>query len=427
MAYYVFLDTNIYEESNFSFQNGKFTKLKELVESENVILLYNEVVYREVRQHIEEYVKAAVGEYNAAIKNRGFAPFRNTGKWEKQLAVLDEKALVNEQWQAWDDYLKDCHAIKIPTNNVDIDIILDKYFKRQLPFEDKKQNEFKDAITIESIRKYYQIASDNEFAESIYVAAADKGFRKSFRDDKEIVTFDSLNKLLNYVIIHTKYLAEAVDRQMESDVIDRFIKDNIVDEVYTANCDIDGCYDEFDITSVEYRNHKVGYINIVEDSLAEVTLEITAEICVEYAERDEENSYYDKEDGRYLFEEFVKVQETHEVSFEADLELYIDNLDEEAIKQKLNDTKQLIQEYDDELLTITCEPEAISIPKGTIIAMDEWSLSEREIVSQTIDDNWDEEEWTGDKPYTTCPACGKPISHQNDGGNGFCIDCAWEH
>lgn len=152
---------------------------------------------------------------------------------------------------------------------------------------------------------------------------------------------------------------------MESGAIDKFIKDNIVDEIYTANCDVDGCYDDFDIISVEYRSHKVGYINIVEGSLAEVTLEIIAEICVEYTERDEENSYYDKEDGKYLFEEFVKVQETHEVSFEANLELYIDNLDEE--------------------------------------------------------------EWAGEKPYTTCPACGKPISHQNDGGNGFCIDCAWEH
>lgn len=150
MVYYVFLDTNIYKESNFSFQNGKFTKLKELVESESVILLYNEVVYREVRQNIEEHVKAAVREYNAAIKNTGFAPFRNTGNWEKQLALLGEKALVNEQWQVWDDYLKDCHAIKIPTNNVDVGIILNKYFKRQLPFEDKKQNEFKDAIPIES-------------------------------------------------------------------------------------------------------------------------------------------------------------------------------------------------------------------------------------------------------------------------------------
>lgn len=79
-----------------------------------------------MRQHIEEYVKAAVGKYNAAIKNRGFAPFRNTGNWEKQLVLLDEKELTNEQWQVWDDYLKDCHAIKILTNNVDVDIIYEK-------------------------------------------------------------------------------------------------------------------------------------------------------------------------------------------------------------------------------------------------------------------------------------------------------------
>lgn len=204
-------------------------------------------------------------------------------------------------------------------------------------------------------------------------------------------------------------------------IVDELIKDNIVDEVYTANCDVDGCYDEFDVISVECIGYKVGYINIIEGSLAEVTLEITAKICVEYTERDEENSYYDKEDGRYLFEEFVKVRETHEVPFEADLELYIDNLDDETIKQKLNDTRQLLREYDDELLTITCEPESISIPKETIIVMDEWSLSEKEIVSQTIDNNWDEEEWIGDKPYMTCPACGKPISHQNDGGNGYQI------
>ena len=232
---------------------------------------------------------------------------------------------------------------------------------------------------------------------------------------------------MNYVIIHTIYLAEAVNRQIESDVIDKFIKDNIADEVYSANCNVEDCYAEFDIIRVEDIGYKVGYINIVEESLAEVTLEITAEICIEYTERDEENSYYDKEDGRYLFEEFVHVQETHEVSFEANMDLYIDNLDEEAIKQKLNDTRQLIQEYDDELLTVTCEPETISIPKETIITMDEWSLLEKEIISQTADDNWDEEEWTSDKPYTNCPACGKPISHQNDGGNGFCTDCAWEH
>ena len=26
-----------------------------------------------------------------------------------------------------------------------------------------------------------------------------------------------------------------------------------------------------------------------------------------------------------------------------------------------------------------------------------------------------------------CPGCGRPLNISNDGGNGFCIDCAWEH
>ncbi len=30
-------------------------------------------------------------------------------------------------------------------------------------------------------------------------------------------------------------------------------------------------------------------------------------------------------------------------------------------------------------------------------------------------------------PYTTCPDCGIPISHWNDGGNGFCINCSPNH
>ena len=29
--------------------------------------------------------------------------------------------------------------------------------------------------------------------------------------------------------------------------------------------------------------------------------------------------------------------------------------------------------------------------------------------------------------YTTCPDCGEEISYKNDGGNGFCTDCAPEH
>ena len=32
-----------------------------------------------------------------------------------------------------------------------------------------------------------------------------------------------------------------------------------------------------------------------------------------------------------------------------------------------------------------------------------------------------------DDIFDTCPECGCGISLRNDGGNGFCIDCAWKH
>ena len=163
MVYYVFLDTNIYEESNFSFENGKFTKLKEMTETGKVVLLYNEVIYREVKQHIESYIKEAVREYNVAVKNKGFAPFRNIKEWNEHLELLDEQKLIEQQWKAWDAYLSSCCAIKIPTKNVNVDVILDNYFKRLLPFENKKPNEFKDAITIESICDYFEIIKKKEF------------------------------------------------------------------------------------------------------------------------------------------------------------------------------------------------------------------------------------------------------------------------
>lgn len=328
---------------------------------------------------------------------------------------------------AWDNYLSECGAIKIPTKDVDVDVILDKYFNCLLPFENKKPTEFKDAIAIESVREYFEIIKQNEFAKELFVVAADKGVRKSFRDDKEIVTYDNLNKFINYVILHTEYLAVAINKKIESGVFDVAIQTSIVEQVYLANCDIEDCYDDFDIIDVEYLDYKVGYINVIDESMAEITLEVSAKICVNYTERDEENSYYDREESRYLWEEFNEYEEWHEVCFEALLTLNIDELDEKAIKKKVESYNGLMETFDESILNINVAIENIVIPKGTVISMDSWTLIQRDIVRSTTDE-WEEvDEYTGDKPYTTCPDCGIPISFENDGGNGFYTKCAPEH
>ena len=106
--------------------------------------------------------------------------------------------------------------------------------------------------------------------------------------------------------------------------------------------------------------------------------------------------------------------------------LNIGELDEKIIKEKVNQFNELLEEFNESILNITVEPETIFIPKGTIISMNGWTLIKREEIRNTVDD-WNEEEYTGDKPYTICPDCGSPISFENDGGNGFCKDCGSRH
>lgn len=431
MAYIVFLDTNIYENSNFSFQNSKFTKLKELIDEGIVQLIYNEVVYQEVRQHIGEYIKEAVAGYNGAISNKGFAPFRADANWGKHLELLDENNLSEEQKQNWDKYLKNCSAYKISVRDVNVDAILEKYFRRLLPFENKKQTEFKDAIAIESIKEYFDSITD----EKIYVVSMDKGFRKSFRDDDNIVTFDNLNKFLNFVILQSEFWAQAVNEKIKSEDFGKYISYNLLDLINGANVDLEDCYDGFDIDSVEYIEYEIGYIDVIDNEKIELTLEITAQVYVEHSETDEENSYYDKEEGRYLWEEFIKYKDKHKITFDAILSLNVMELDEEEVKEKANKYQELLEEFDESMLNITIEIDELFIPDKAFISLNDRTLVESEIINRTVDDNSDEnydysyisDDLIYGTPYTVCPDCGKPISRKNDGGNGFCIECAPEH
>ena len=152
-------------------------------------LLYNEIVYQEVYQHIGENLTKAISEYNQVIEvNRAFAPFRIDDKWGNRISQIKVEDMVGELRKRWDDYITDTCAIKISISGVDVDKIVDKYFNKRLPFENKKPTEFKDAICVDSIIQYY----DPKIDDKIYVVAADKGFRKSFKERGEFVTFYDL-------------------------------------------------------------------------------------------------------------------------------------------------------------------------------------------------------------------------------------------
>ena len=397
MAIKVFVDTNIYEGANFSFCNKQFSKLKELIEEENVELLYNEIVYQEVYQHIGENLAKAVSEYNKAIDNRAFAPFRIDDKWENKISQIESDDMVAELRKVWDDYIEDTHATKIPISGVDIDEIIDKYFKKKFPFENKKPTEFKDAICVDSIMQYYDTITDD----TIYVVTADKGFRKSFRERDEVITYYDLNKFLNFAIAQTEHLSVEIEKAFESGVLYSCISKLLDNELCMGSVDVEDVYDDIDLLRVETQSIEFGYIHELDEECAVVVANASVNVEVEYTIRDEDNSYYDREDGRYYWENFV----TYKATFCIDLEIEV----------------SIAIETDEKDLSVSVEVDDVNADRN--IYLHESEIIESEIIHNTMDD-YDEEKFDENARY--CPDCGCKMDYENDMG-AFCIKCAPNH
>ncbi|MBQ2882894.1 MAG: DUF4935 domain-containing protein [Alphaproteobacteria bacterium] len=399
MAIKVFIDTNIYENANFSLYNKQFTKLKELIEEESVELLYNEIVYQEVFQHIGVNLLEAVSKYNQVIEeNRAFAPFRKDEKWGTKISQINVEEMITDLRKYWNDYITDTCAIKIPIGGVDIDDIIDKYFKKRYPFESKKPTEFKDAICIDSIMKYYDSIPD----EIICVIAADKGFRRSFRGRDEFVVFSDLNGFLNFAVSQTEHLSIEIENAFESNVLDACISKSIDNLLYMGSVDIEDVYDDIDLLSVETRSIEYGYIHEIEEESALVIANAEVEVAVEYTVRDENNSYYDREEGRYYYENFV----TYRVTFRVNLEIEV----------------SIVIEKNEEDLSIIVELNDVDLDKN--LYLQEGDILESEVIHTTMEDYEDEDAYDENARY--CPDCGCKMNYENDMG-AFCVDCAPNH
>lgn len=396
MAIKVFIDTSIYEGMNFSFFNKQFSKLRELVEKESVELLYNEIVYQEVFQHIGDNLTKAISEYNKVIEeNRAFAPFRMDEKWGNKISQIQMDDMISDLRCWWENYLTDTNATKIPIRDVDVDDIINKYFTKQYPFESKKPTEFKDAISIDSVKQYYDSITDEE----VYVIAADKGFRRSFNKGEGIIAFSDLNKFLNFAISQSENIAAEIESSFMSGEVDDCIIKALDKQLYMGSVDIEDVYDDIDLLRIETQFVEFGYIHELDKEEALVVANARVEVEVEFTVRDEDNSYYDREDSRYYWENFVTYRATFCIDLEIDVSVVI----------KMNEQD----------LSVSVEIDDVNT--DTHLYLHESDIVTSEIIHDTMDD---EDEYDTDARY--CPDCNCKLNYMNDMG-AFCTKCAPNH
>ena len=397
MAVKVFLDTNVYETANFSFGNRHFSKLHELILNDEAILLYNDIVYKEVNQHIEDNLLPAVNQYNQVVReNRAFAPFREKSEWSSNIQELNATDMVSSLRNRWNSYLIDCCAEEIDISCVDVEDIVNKYFKKLLPFEGKKPYEFKDAIIIDSIRQYAKENPDDK----IFVVSYDKGFRKSFKNDNDISVFSNLNKAINRVIQDEDNIAIELEALFNVESFINEVVSDVKDYASSGSVSVEDVFDEVDIISSECTDVQFEYVDSVESDSATVIATAFLTFTVEYSERDEDRSYYDHEERRYYWEVYNKYNCTFSTSKE--FELYI------AIRPEKEDPDSLFEyEY--------------------ILMDDDFYLEQENMVdSEIIETISEDSEIEYDDSARYCPDCGCKLTFENDAG-AFCIKCAPNH
>lgn len=443
MFYKVFLDTNIYDGANYSFRSFAFEKMREYAAAGDLELVINSVIEGEVRSHIKRDVKKAVKALNEVVSQRAFAGFRKLDGFSSMLEKKDSNEWVNVCDGEFSQLLMDCKAVHISVNGIDVENIMVDYFAQKYPFEAQKPEEFKDAIAVsallvdiyKTLNEMHQNKASNADELKYCVISNDKGFRQAVKNglsDSEmddVRLFESLNQFIDYTVYmnrQAQFLKAFILSEYGRDEMEETVRQAIQNAVISIG--LEGlCYvDEQDIVDIDDIKFTPYILGIFEEdgvaSVAKLALDASCTVKVGYKYTDEGNSFWDKEDNAYLWKTEVEMEGSYSVQLEIVFSLDISDC---RVPDEWNEENEKDFEYDEYSVEFD---DYIDVPSS--IDLDEDNLIEEEVIEKT--DPF-EEEYEDDgnvvrnTAYDTCPDCGSPIGIENDGENGFCINCAHNH
>lgn len=401
---HVFIDTQVYINESYNFnEKGKLNFFNKQVLDNKVVHLTSEIVIKEVEKHIRKDIAEVTERYNTLINGRNLAIFR--GRASNPFQNIDNSKIAEEALSVFYKYLSDTKAFKLSIDTIDLNSVVSDYFEANPPFGMKrdKKSEFPDAFNLAMIRKYA------EHNPPVIIVSDDR----DFLEEKNICCFKSLGELLDainsqdditqkvkeYLKTQQQYIFDKV----ESVLMDSGFAIEVDGRDVGRKGDWDGFeYEEFELLTVvpiDYRNLDVIGVDY-NDGIITVVLECRAKLEFNCSFFDEANSTWDSEDKEYVNTYYGTINEVHKTAVPTAISIAFDNEDE----------------------NVTFEIEDIEV--DTNIKLDQYTLQKN---SRKRTDNpysyWEEAETV----INPCPDCGCEMTFDNDGGNGFCINCAPNH
>lgn len=363
-------DTNIFDSYQYNIDEGSdlFTLIQYVQEGYIKVVLSN-VVIAEMKSHCVE-------KANKILDN-----IQSCQAISKQLklsyvpSTVDKESLKNEAESFITEFLDTLNVTVMDYSNLSIEDLFINYFSKNPPFEERKKSEFPDAVIVMQIKQRF--GKNNP----LYFITHDDGVKRALKAEEYCTVFSSI-----------------------SDVFDLISK-----------------------ARSEYNNIQKTITELFPSIIAEITKRLQNEDCISLAGQSQDaygNIFgYEYKDVKYYN------QNVDGISI-----FTIDYFDEKAIASRLKCTVSIDAEcsYDNHNnygSGINIEKHKANFAVSVIINREQKNIEALKFHVFLGGDSRLERypKYEHSKPYTTCPECGTDLSIENDGGNGFCINCAPNH
>lgn len=332
----IFLDTQVFYSNNFNFGRTAFKELVGRVETDRVRVVLTSITVREVKRHIHARVKDASKLVDKVRKDLRILESSSVPEVSVRARRLDGDAVTVEIICQFDKFLQQSRAVVLDCNDVDPEIVFDKYFNVVLPFEhrEEKRREFPDAFVVEVLKSFAV-----EERVPITVISGDKGLCGAAKASG-MKTYDSLELFLDSENREwdekiSKHLLDCYDRSVEK--IKRDVEHDFEQSVFVLT-DVNGEVENTIIKRITVSDEPL--IVRVDESSAILETEVELSFTADISYDDPDATVYDKEDDRtYVFN---TIEETidEEVIFPLELTVYFDPSDDSYFDisiGKLND------------------------------------------------------------------------------------------
>ena len=172
----VTVDTNIFDAAKFDLsENSTIRLLENYVKDGKIQVVLSDIVIRESKKHISDQIKRVCGIIRQSrtdiLKVSTENLIKYVGLNEILNVVRNKDALAAKGEQIFDDFVSAINAEILGAELIDVNSILEDYFRTIPPFEnsEKKKNEFPDAFIAQQIKKRF----GND--ETVAIISKDKG------------------------------------------------------------------------------------------------------------------------------------------------------------------------------------------------------------------------------------------------------------